>query len=382
MRYWPVYGGGETITATLSNKFINRGHNVFIAYTYDNTCDPMPYRLHPNIVSKKMHTIEHYTSKNVDDLRAFLVKNQIDVMINQWGSTQLCYKAKKGSKTKLFTCWHLDVLQEASQPISARQKLIHKISSRLYNWYEKKKKIRVHTFNYKLSDKYIFLSESFVETYKKISKNKDKQHKLTAISNPLTYNEFYDINKYSHKKKELLFVGRIYEYHKRLSYILKIWKQILADDRFNEWSLKIVGDGPDMAETKALSDNLKLSRLSFEGFQNPRPYYRDASIFLMTSSFEGFGMTLVEAQQYAVVPIVMDTYSSLHDIIENENNGIIVENDNIEGYTQQLMRLMTEENYRLQLASQGLETCKDFRIDAIADKWESLSTNIIQPSNL
>lgn len=38
----------------------------------------------------------------------------------------------------------------------------------------------------------------------------------------------------------------------------------------------------------------------------------------MTSAFEGFGMTLVEAQQYGVVPIVMDSYKSLHDIIKND----------------------------------------------------------------
>ena len=34
MRYWPVYGGGETITVTLANEFVKRGHSVYVVYTY------------------------------------------------------------------------------------------------------------------------------------------------------------------------------------------------------------------------------------------------------------------------------------------------------------------------------------------------------------
>ena len=33
MRYWPVYGGGETITVTLANEFVKRGHSVYVVYT-------------------------------------------------------------------------------------------------------------------------------------------------------------------------------------------------------------------------------------------------------------------------------------------------------------------------------------------------------------
>ena len=32
MRYWPVYGG-ETITVTLANEFVKRGHSVYVVYT-------------------------------------------------------------------------------------------------------------------------------------------------------------------------------------------------------------------------------------------------------------------------------------------------------------------------------------------------------------
>lgn len=62
-----------------------------------------------------------------------------------------------------------------------------------------------------------------------------------------------------------------------------------------DWHLDIVGDGPDAAALKELAERLRLSNVSFEGFRNPAPYYRRASIFCMTSTFEGFGLVLPEA---------------------------------------------------------------------------------------
>lgn len=53
MRFWPVYGGGETITVTLANEFVRRKHNVFVVYTYEKVCNPMPYNVSPNIKSQK-----------------------------------------------------------------------------------------------------------------------------------------------------------------------------------------------------------------------------------------------------------------------------------------------------------------------------------------
>lgn len=119
------------------------------------------------------------------------------------------------------------------------------------------------------------------------------------------------------------------EPHKRLSYIINIWKLIETDERLNDWHLKIVGDGPAMPATRQLCKDLRLQRVAFEGFKVPCPYYNEASIFLMTSAFEGFPMTLVESLQNAVPPVVMDSFQALHDIIVNGSNGVIVQDDDI-----------------------------------------------------
>lgn len=373
MRYWPVYGGGETITVTLANEFIRREHNVFVIYTYEKFCSPMPYNVSPDIKSQKIHTIERFNMQDVERVHEYIEMHNIDIAINQWGNTKLCYLAVQNTNCKLVTCWHLDILPKVAAPHSIKERIIKIIcGNSIYCKYIHRQQMRSHDNNYRLSDKYVFLSESFLEDYVNLSRMKLNANKLAVIPNPLTYNYVYDFKDYKNKCKQVLFVGRIFEYHKRLSYILKIWKQIESDNRFSDWRLCIVGDGPDMQQTRQLSADLGLMRISFEGFKNPQQYYLSSSIFLMTSAFEGFGMTLVEAQQYGVVPIVMNSYKSLHDIIKNNENGIIIPDNDLEMFVKELKNLILDDKRRRQLAENGSATCKKFSVNTIVPLWENL----------
>ena len=98
----------------------------------------------------------------------------------------------------------------------------------------------------------------------------------------------------------------------------------------------------------------------------------------MTSDFEGFAMTLVESQQNAVVPVVMDSFLSLHDIVEDNVNGLIVKNKNVEGFAMALKRLMLDDMLCRRLAGKGLETCKRFSVSRVVDQWERLIGGLTQ----
>ena len=45
---------------------------------------------------------------------------------------------------------------------------------------------------------------------------------------------------------------------------------------------------------------------------------------MMTSSFEGWGLTLTEAQQYGCVPLAFHSFASLTDIITDKVNGFAI----------------------------------------------------------
>lgn len=380
MRYWPVYGGGETVTVTLANELINRGHIVHILYTYRNEVNPMPYLLDNKIKEIKLDTVNNSKS-NVVAIVNYLKEHQIDIMINQWGDFNLFNNVKKLLGVKLVTCWHMCLISDQirnQMPHTIKQKLYYKIMGESYyrKWWLKIH-ASLHHKREKMCDCYVFLSDAYLKEYLKLMGNKSKATNLESISNPLTYNYDYDQRQYGKKKKEVLFVGRILEAHKRLSYVLKIWKEIEADQDLNEWSLRIVGDGPDMEAIQNLSKMLGLQRLSFEGYRDPKPFYEQSSIILMTSAYEGFPMVLVESQQYAVVPIVMDSFDALHDVIQNKRNGIIIKNNDISGFVAGLKELMVNDNLRKQLVQYGLESCKRYNVVKVVDKWETLLNRLI-----
>ena len=60
---------------------------------------------------------------------------------------------------------------------------------------------------------------------------------------------------------------------------------------------------------KKLAKGLRLERIFFEGRQDPRPYYRESSLFMMTSLYEGWPMTINESLQFGCVPFAFDVNS-------------------------------------------------------------------------
>lgn len=98
----------------------------------------------------------------------------------------------------------------------------------------------------------------------------------------------------------------------------------------------------------------------------------------MTSAHEGWGMTLVESQENGVVPIVMDTFSSCHDIIENGENGFIVGMNNVTEYIKRLKSLMIDKDMRMCMALKGLDTCKRFSVEKIVDRWQQIFNELLK----
>jgi glycosyltransferase involved in cell wall biosynthesis len=121
-------------------------------------------------------------------------------------------------------------------------------------------------------------------------------------------------------------------------------------------------------------DEMKLRRITFYGYQNPNNYYKRSKVFLMTSVAEGLPLTIVEAQQLGVVPVVLETFSGVHDLISDGVNGRIVKS---ERYFQKcLMDTMMNSDKREMMAYNGMESCKKFYAPYIVDQWEKLFDNL------
>lgn len=96
----------------------------------------------------------------------------------------------------------------------------------------------------------------------------------------------------------------------------------------------------------------------------------------MTSACEGLPLTIIEAQQQAVVPIVFDTFSSIHDIIKNNVNGCIIEEGNINIYVKALENLLLDAKSRRFMAENSLYSQQKFTKEVVMKKWVEMFTDI------
>ena len=217
---------------------------------------------------------------------------------------------------------------------------------------------------YEIADKVVLLSEKFIPDYCSIAGCDTT--KMAAIPNMLSFplEQYYPCD----KEKTVLVVSRMEERQKRMKMVMRIWKEVENQG----WDLKIVGVGEDFDYYKRLAERWHLQNISFEGRQNPLPYYQSASIFLMTSAFEGWGLTLTEAQQCGCVPVVFNTYASLTDIIEHDRNGLIVEEGDVCQYVSALRTLMHDDALRQRLAQHAAEDCLRYTPQKVATRWDAL----------
>src|SRR5690606_35422149 len=113
-----------------------------------------------------------------------------------------------------------------------------------------------------------------------------------------------------------------FEGQKRIKDLLDALSQVTG-----EWRLHVVGDGSDMERCQAYGRELGIDdRIVWHGWQaDPWQYVRErigaVSALLLTSAFEGFGMSLVEAMSYGIYCISSDCPSGPADIVREGVNG-------------------------------------------------------------
>ena len=223
---------------------------------------------------------------------------------------------------------------------------------------------------YEYADRVVLLCRSFIKPYGEFARIHDTS-KYVVIPNGLSFDFTPCLDELT-KHKVALIVSRLDEPFKRLSLALRIWAQVKQDPISEGWVLRIVGHGNDRKLYERIIRNEHIPDVSLEGRQDPVPYYKEASIFLMTSRSESWGLTLTEAQQMGVVPIAFDTYASLREIITDGNDGVIITEGDVDGYVLRMKELMRDDALRQYMAKQAIHSSYRFSQEKIAQKWKTL----------
>ena len=323
---------------------------------------------------------------NVAFLRSVLLRFHIDFVIIQGAFIHVkrFRRAVEGLDCKIILAHHFEpggekVFFKFKDVLSARTYSLRDVIKKIYQtaffpFLRKQYLTRLacsYREAYENADTVILLSEKFIPPYQAFGGFSDNA-KFSIIPNALSFDEVSPKSELGNKEKKVLIVSRLDERFKKISLALQIWAKVKMSPISEDWKLEIIGHGKDEKLYKDWVAKNQVSDVYFLGRQNPLPYYKKASIFLMTSKSESWGLTLTEAQQMGCVPIAFDTYPTLRDIITDGEDGFVIEKDNVDAYVQKLLEMISDVNMRNQMALQGLHNCQRFSQEVIVKKWWNL----------
>ncbi len=175
---------------------------------------------------------------------------------------------------------------------------------------------------------------------------------------------------YQNRSKTIISAGRIHQ-DKQYDHLIKIWEKLF--DKFPEWSVEIYGDGDEdllKQYTKYISTN-KIERFTFNSATRQLDeVLSNASLFCLTSQTESFSMILLECKENALPTISYDCPNGPRHIIKND--GILIEHNNIESFSEKLCKLISDDELRKELAENAYQNKNVFSSNNIIKRWNKL----------
>ncbi len=362
-------GGAERVGVLLANGFAQRNHEVYMVtnlfedaqYAVDNKVTLL------NLMSTNHGKIRKWCSA-VHNLRKFVKRYKPDVII---GIMQLCSFVSKfaclGTKTNVIMTEHGTFEHPLSAPMSMKNHFCKFHLNKIYS------NITVIT----QADKdYIG----------------DKLKNVTVMPNPLLLSPLKEIPR---KRNVILAVGRLDDWHyKGFDVLINAWGKVITSSKFqvssDGWKLQIAGAGNEksLKYLKQLCKENKVeSSVEFLGFRKDvEKLYQDASIFVLSSRYEGFGLVLIEAMSQGCACIACDYKGRQREIlnpdrqvsspefqvsgVESSANGICCKPDDVEVLVSAIQYMLINNEYRESVRVNAISRSEYYSLNNTIDRWE------------
>ena len=196
--------------------------------------------------------------------------------------------------------------------------------------------------------------------------------RVFVLPNPLAF-EIKGLNK--NKDKTILSVGSIDRWYvKGFDVLIKAWGAL--SNNYNDWKLQIVGEGSwsNMDYLQGIvSEYCRPNSVEFCKYTpDLQSYYENASIFCLSSRYEGFGMVLIESMCFGCACIACDYKGRQREIIDDRLNGLICQPDNVDQMAKKISTLIEDDALRGYLQVNAIEKAKMYNLNTIMDKWNDI----------
>ena len=187
---------------------------------------------------------------------------------------------------------------------------------------------------------------------------------------------FYPEEPSSCENKQAIIVGR-FNNAKGYKYLLDAWK--IVHETHPEWVINAYGSGEyeDIIRLKIIEYHLEDSFI----LNNPTDHiieaYKQSSIYVMSSRYEGFPMVLLEALACGVPCVAFDCPHGPRNVITDGEDGILVDYLNSKELAEKICILMDDKKKRKEMGQNGRKNVLRYSPRIIMPQWVSLFESLI-----
>jgi glycosyltransferase involved in cell wall biosynthesis len=150
-----------------------------------------------------------------------------------------------------------------------------------------------------------------------------------------------------------------------------------------EAELWIIGEGPDREQLQQRIARHGLgSSARLLGFKsNPHSYMRRATVFCLSSIYEGFGNVVVEAMACGAPVVSTDCPHGPSEIIRDESEGLLVPSRDPRALADALVRALKDEPLRARMSAGGRRRAQNFHARTIAAAYADELDRLLSSSS-
>lgn len=198
-------------------------------------------------------------------------------------------------------------------------------------------------------------------------------NKLVTIHNGIPSDTFF----YSKRESIPLVITMVARFSEQKDHALLL--NAVRDIDIRNIKVQLVGDGPLLPNIKSLAESLNIGdRVQFLGNRRDVPeLLTHSDIFVLTSKWEGFPITILEAMR-AGLPVICSDVGGCSEAIKDGENGFLVPRGDGVVLANRLKQLIKDKDLRYKMGQKGrmsFEKC--FTVEKMAEKTERIYREII-----
>lgn len=189
----------------------------------------------------------------------------------------------------------------------------------------------------------------------------------TVIYNPLT---IIPRGRSNPDAKKFLAIGRMSPRHKGFDILIEGFS--IFAQRNHDWTLDIVGEGPEETMLRELIVRHNLDgRIKLHPFtKDVQAYYAAASVYVLSSRWEGFGLVLTEAMAHGL-PIISSDIPTSRELLANSHHAVLFKSEDPKDLANKL-QLMSENSELERMGEEALEQSEHFSIETAVKEWDNI----------